>query len=113
MTTLKQVREALDSTADSVGKNREGCFTARRGFFYRHGMTAEKFRAAVEARLAKLQGAEIIDCGEHYTAFSGGASLARSSHWWVTFHFPDEQFAVTEVDRKEYEDALREGWTLS
>ena len=56
----------------------------RRGFFYKHGGSAESFAARVEAQL-KEHGIEayVVDKGEQWKAFRGGASLAQSSHWWV------------------------------
>lgn len=82
--TLKEVKNALGSVADSVGKNKSGNFVARRGFFYRHGKTATDFTKDVQAVFPE---AKIINSWEHWTAFSGGASTAKSSHWGVEFNF--------------------------
>lgn len=76
--TNDEIKAAI--MADTLSK-RDGVYTARRGFFYRHGGSSEKFAARVQA----LPGAAVLDHGEVWKAFSGGASLARSSHWWVTF----------------------------
>jgi hypothetical protein len=82
--TVKQVRAALQSNVDSVGKNKVGGIVVRRGFFYRNGMSCEKFTAQVQALLTKA-GLEfkIVRDGEHYAPFRGGATTAQSSHWYV------------------------------
>lgn len=79
--TNAEVRKAVEGFADSVAIL-NGVFTVRRGFFYRCGGSAEALRAAVEKA---VPGACILDSGEKWTAFNGGASLARSTHWWVKF----------------------------
>ena len=82
MSLLKQIREAV--YADTVGKRRDGTFILRSGFFYRHGRTAETFAARVVTDL-KAAGIEahVVDKGEQWKAFKGGASIANSTHWWV------------------------------
>lgn len=81
MTTLKQVRAALDGLADSVSA-RDGGFTARRGFFYTHGYTADRFVAAVKTA---VPGAVVTDSGEVWKPFRGGAAVGQQSHWFVKF----------------------------
>lgn len=55
-TTVKQMREILDLGPDlepgELTKSK-GVFTYRRGFFYRHGGSAEKVKASVERDLNK------------------------------------------------------------
>lgn len=79
-------KNALCGVADSVAKKKNGNIIIRRGYFYRHGMDSDKFVGAIANRL-KAAGIEaaatLIDYGDHYTTFKGGASLARSSHFWV------------------------------
>ncbi len=79
-----QIRNALGGIADSVGKKKNGNVVIRRGFFYRRGMDAHKFAGGVETAL-RTSGLDfvVVDRGEHWTAFSGGASTANSSHFWV------------------------------
>jgi len=81
--TVKQIREL--GLADTVS-HKEGVFTLRRGFFYRHGMDAEQYAAGV---VAALPGAVVVGKGEVNKAFSGGASTANYSHWWVKITFPN------------------------
>lgn len=77
--TLKEVKAKLNTDSVSV---RYGIFTARQGFFYRHGGSEEKLADRIKAAIPQ---AEIIGMGEHYTAFIGGAPLHKQSHWWVKF----------------------------
>lgn len=79
MATINDVRNRL--SADTISK-RNGVFTVRMGFFYSHGRTAENLVAAVKSALPT---AVILDSGEVWKAFRGGASTANQSHWWVTF----------------------------
>ena len=65
----------------------KGVFTARQGFFYRHGRNEEELAQKIQDRFPN---AEIIDMGEVYKAFKGGASVAKQSHFWVKFKLPDE-----------------------
>jgi len=57
-------------------------WTARRGFFYRFGGSAEKFSEGVKKAFPN---ATILDCGEFNAPFRSGTLLARSSHWFVKF----------------------------
>ena len=76
--TSNEIKAAI--MADTLAK-RGGVYTARWGFFYRHGGTSEQHAGYVRA----LPGATVLEHGEVWKAFSGGAPLARQSHWWVTF----------------------------
>lgn len=64
---------------------RKGEITIRRGFFYRHGGSAETIVARVVKRYPR---AIIKDYGEVWKPFRGGASVANQSHWFVKFTFP-------------------------
>lgn len=82
--TIKQVRAALSSSVDSIGKNKEGSIVVRRGFFYRNGMSSEKFTDLIDFQLREAGlSFRIVRDGEHYAPFRGGASVAQSSHWYV------------------------------
>lgn len=69
---------------DTVSKTKVGTVIARWGFFYTHGMTADKKAAAVKKAL-ETAGIkfEIVNSYEKWTSFNGGASIAKSSHWGV------------------------------
>lgn len=84
--TLKEIKEALVGKYDSIGKNKLGEITVRRGFYYRHGCDSDKYREAVSQRLTDNGiNHALIDAGEHLTDFRGGASIRNQSHWYVTF----------------------------
>lgn len=80
--TTTQVAGLIHS--DSVSK-RNGVFTVRKGFFYRHGYTSDML---VDAIKALIPTAVIVDHGEVWKAFKGGAATAQSSHWFVKFTVP-------------------------
>ncbi len=81
-TTVKQVREVLWPDSTSVSK---GVFTVRWGFFYTHGRTTSEFVAHVKAAFPD---ARVLDSGEVWKPFRGGATTAHSSHWFVKFTVP-------------------------
>ena len=58
-----------------------------REYYYRHGQTAKSFSSEIKAELDKqFPGRfELKDCGDHWAAFKGGASLWASSHFWAVF----------------------------
>lgn len=61
---------------------RKGVYTVRRGFFYRHDMDSQKLANTCEKA---IPGCTIIDHGEVWKPFRGGAELRNSSHFWVKF----------------------------
>lgn len=79
--TLKEVKEKL-GWMDSVGKKKNGNFVVRQGFFYKMGKTIDRY---IEAVKAEFPNAKIIDSGEVWKPFRGGASLANQSHFFVEF----------------------------
>ena len=70
-------------TVDQVTFSR-GIFTVREGFFYTHGRTAQNLVDQVKAAFPE---ATILDSGEVWKAFRGGASVTAQSHWFVKFSF--------------------------
>lgn len=74
--------EIKDAIGADTLSNKAGVFTARREFFYRHGFDAQQFAALVKS---KVPNAQILDSGEIWKPFRGGASTANSSHWFVKF----------------------------
>ena len=83
---LGRIREILGHHADSVGRDRSGDYIARRGYFYRHGVTAKLFAQTV-TNLLDVQGIkiEVVDSWDKFTHFIGGASIANQSHFGVKF----------------------------
>lgn len=85
--TADEVKDMLsvgDAHFDQVTK-RGTTYTARRGYYYRHGQTAQGF---VNKVLDAIPGVKIIDSGDIWKPFKGGASLAQQSHFYVTFELP-------------------------
>jgi hypothetical protein len=83
MSKIAKLKRLLN--ADTLSK-REGVYTARKGFFYTSGRTPEMFKNEIENKLLDLNlFIEIIDYGEIWKSFKGGASVANSSHWYVKF----------------------------
>ncbi len=85
----KVIREKV-VLADSVGVNKAGDVVVRHEFFYRHGGTAEKYRDCIVKQL-QVFGIEVtvVDSGEVWKAFRGGASVANQSHWFVVLRAVD------------------------
>lgn len=77
--------------ADSAGKCKDGTIKLRRGYFYKHGMTAEKYKNSVIERLfeAGADSIHVADFGDHWAPFRGGASVAQNSHFYVNIKIID------------------------
>lgn len=59
-----------------------GVYTVRTGYFYTHGRSTDNLINAVRSAFPD---AVILDSGDVWKAFRGGAKLAAQSHWWVKF----------------------------
>ncbi len=83
--TTKQVAELLGTT--DIRKSK-GAFKFYRSYFYRHGMTPEHLVNKVKE---KIPNAVILDSGDHWAPFNGGAKSgsAKDSYLWVTFTVPE------------------------
>lgn len=81
-TTLPKAEEVREELVCDQVTKRHNRYTARRGFYYRNGYTAEAFVKLVRAA---YPAAKIIDSGEIWKPFRGGAKTQDSSHWFVTF----------------------------
>ncbi len=79
MTSVADVRAALNISTASL---RNGVFTIRKGFFYTGGYTEQMLAAAVKKAFPT---AVILESGEVWKSFRGGASVAAQSHWFVKF----------------------------
>jgi hypothetical protein len=80
---LSDIKDAL--RVDTVSRKGD-VITVRRGFFYTNGMTADTLAARVTRAFPQ---AHVIDSGEIWKPFKGGASVAASSHWFVKFTLTD------------------------
>lgn len=89
--TTARIKEVV--TADSYSRT-GNIITVRRGFFYTHGGTAEKYKQQVVLEL-KAAGIrfETLDSFEINKRFNGGGSVAQNSHWCVRFivYAPDTE----------------------
>ena len=79
----KQVREILNHTFDVISF-RQNIFTAKKSYYWGITQSGEKFADKVK----ELQpNATIIDFGNHFAPFHGGAKpgTAKDSYFWVKF----------------------------
>jgi hypothetical protein len=87
--TRKQLADTI-SFDDLQHNKKEGTWTFRRGFFYRSGYTAEKYKENIAGQLQMTNlPFTVIECGEVWKAFKGGASTRAQSHWYVTVRFTE------------------------
>ncbi len=80
----KQIRTAIGGLVDTLSQ-KNGVWTARREFFYTHGVTAQQIADQITA---VVPGAVVTETAEVWKPFRGGASTACSSHWLVRFTVP-------------------------
>jgi hypothetical protein len=85
--TAEKIRETLNYAADTVSI-RKGIVTIRMGFFFTHGFSEDRLVAKVKTSYPT---ATIIDSGEIWKPFRGGATVAQGSHWFVKFTIPEQQ----------------------
>jgi hypothetical protein len=74
-------------SASKVSKKQGGSYKAMWSYFYTHGATPEKY---VQKVLNKYPNAEIIDKGDNWAPFKGGAPIERQSYMWVQFKINSE-----------------------
>jgi hypothetical protein len=87
--TAKKVKEVLGSCVDEVSYSpKTGIYTARLGFFYRHGKTAQHLEAAI---LLRFPHAVVVQTREFWLPFRGGSALRHSSRWQVEFRLEPAQ----------------------
>lgn len=87
--SVKKVNDALRKNGvypDSVGKNKDGTVTVRKGFFYTHGKDSSHHTKNVIDALNKAGVKHtVVDDGEHRAArWRGGASVRQGDHWYTT-----------------------------
>jgi hypothetical protein len=82
-TMVAQIRNAIHADAITARK-KDGTVILRKGFFYRMGGNATAFADRVARELVEndIPGT-VIDSGERWKPFRGGASIMSQSHWWV------------------------------
>lgn len=93
---------------DQIVKKGPNKFLIRKGFYYSGGFTAEAYAEKVKKQFGDR--VKILDKGEKWVAFKGGASVSNQSHWWVLFELspsitasePDHAKAVKMLKHSEY-----------
>lgn len=88
MARAPSLKTRLFGIADTVGKRKDGLFQAKRTYFYRHGMTSEKFAARVQAAIPE---AEIVLSGDHF------AQWPSQSYFYARFKMPEEPSTENQV----------------
>lgn len=99
--SVKIVKNALEAGGvypDAVSRNNDGHIIVRDGFFYKSGRTSEghahKIKKALDAAGIKHS---IVDNGEHNAPFRGGASVAKSCHFYTHVKLHEE--TINEVSK--------------
>jgi hypothetical protein len=82
---LDKIKYAIG--ADTLSKS-GGHYIVRKQYFYRMGNSEENLKNNV---LKVFPNAKIVEIGDHYASFRGGASVAASSHFWVKFDVTIEE----------------------
>ena len=79
----KDIKEKLGHMVDVVSF-RQGVFTVKKGYFWGASKDGSELRDKV---VGKIPNIEVIDYGNHYHEFVGGArpGSSRDSYWWVKF----------------------------
>ena len=85
MLRLKELKNTIISDTISKVKGEENTFKFYRGFYYKFQYTAEKFSKFIVEQINSHLGytATIIDIGEVYKPFRGGATVKGSSHFYA------------------------------
>ena len=80
-----------EHVGDTVSKRKDGMIVVREGFFYRFGKDVSVLEKKVLTVCEKLGiKVTVMESGEHWAAFRGGASVANSSHWYVVIKEAEE-----------------------
>jgi hypothetical protein len=79
--SIEDIKNSI-SGADKISKLRNGNYKAYFGFFYTHGQTPEQ-----KVKIVKnaYPDAIIVDSGENWVGFKGGAPVDKQSHFYVEF----------------------------
>jgi len=79
----KQVREAIDNITDTLS-SRGGVFTAKKSYYWGSSKDGSAFANEIKSLVPT---AEIVDYGNHFHGFVGGAKAGspQDSYFWVKF----------------------------
>ncbi len=92
--TKKEIKNLIEDNLfpDTIGTKKGGNILCRWGYFYTHGNTAEVYVEKVKNLLDKHQVQyNIVDSGDIWKTFRGGASVANQSHWYVEIKLINEE----------------------
>ena len=82
MLSLKKLKNHIMADTISKVKCEENTFVFRKGFFYRHGETAQNFANCILSQISNLGYIGIIlNVNEFWKPFKGGASIRNQSHF--------------------------------
>jgi len=88
MKTAKEIRTILhenfgsnDDKGHVTNHRKEGEWTVRRGYFYKHGRSEED----LEKDIRKLFRIQVVDKGDHWATFKGSEGVRKNSYFWVRF----------------------------
>jgi hypothetical protein len=74
--------------ADDITNHKDGTFTLRRGYYYTNGQTEKDYEKVVLSRLNNEgYSVTVVDSGNVWKEFKGGAAVKNQSHWWVKIKF--------------------------
>ena len=113
---LKKAKANEEIRADQISRDKEGNFIFRKGYYYAHGGSAEKFAENIAEQLSNIGiNFDIVDKGDHWAAFKGGAGVKANSHWWVKVRLlddapvaPDSHVAVEKTMQESLEEITEE-----
>ncbi|MDD5651555.1 MAG: hypothetical protein PHF86_14265 [Candidatus Nanoarchaeia archaeon] len=80
--TINLTEQLKSTLSASTLSKKSGVYTARWSYFYTSGITSDHKVAKVKSVFPQ---ATIIDSGDVWKPFKGGASVANQSHWYVKF----------------------------
>lgn len=86
MRPRSRLAEVKDKIGIDAASYKEGVYTVRRQFFYRHGKTEGDLVRRVQSAFPV---AKIEESGEVWKPFHGDATVAQGSHWYVKFTLPE------------------------
>ncbi len=91
MSMKKTARQVLaDLLPDTMATNKRGNLILRWSFFYTMGRTAQRYVQAVTKSLSDRGIPHtIVDSGQVWKEFRGGASVAQGSHFYVEVKIED------------------------
>lgn len=97
------VRKALGTDRGDVGRTKDGHVIIRHEYFFSHGGSSEKLAARVTDQLTKAGVKHtVVDHGNHWAPFKGGAPTSKSSHWWVKVKLHDTNESYVHKTPAEY-----------